>query len=168
MCVNGCKLYYPGDNSFAFSYCKEARYESETSSGGVNQVVKKNYQIPLSRQLAEFLSYESNITKINNYKKLVAESHLQAPKHLYKDIFDGQAHFEPKENTELTLALHIDEFNPFKRESVSMTIVKATLLDLPPEDRVKRENIFIIAVIPGPKKSRRTYLAFCILFFKIY
>ncbi|KAG2233246.1 hypothetical protein INT48_001695 [Thamnidium elegans] len=104
MYVKECKLYYPSDKSLVCPYCKEPRYKSDTLFDGYNQAVQKNHQLPLRWQLAEFLSYDPNVTKISNYKKLVADSHLQAPEHLYKDVFDGQAHYGPKENTELTLA----------------------------------------------------------------
>jgi hypothetical protein len=73
------------------------------------------------------------------------------------DVFDGKAsEFLEASNNQLSLALlHVDGFNPFKRGGVSMTTVIITILDLPPEERVKQENILVLDIVPACQKRSK-------------
>ncbi|OAD74570.1 hypothetical protein PHYBLDRAFT_167974 [Phycomyces blakesleeanus NRRL 1555(-)] len=133
MGINGCKMYYSGDASIACCFCNE------------------------ERQLADFLANSANFSKLVKYKKTIIENSLSVKEPVYKNIFNGSIFCGVRGMKELSLALNIDGFNSFKRGEISMTIIIATILDLPPTERYKQENIFIISIIPGPKKPKSLF-----------
>ncbi|OAD71605.1 hypothetical protein PHYBLDRAFT_170266 [Phycomyces blakesleeanus NRRL 1555(-)] len=150
MCINGCKMYYPGDASIACCFCNEERYEGILPR-------KTTYQLSIGRQLADFLANSANVSKIVEYKKTIIEDSLTVKEPVYKNVFNGSVFGEVRGMKELSLVLHIDGFNLFKRGGISITIIMVTILDLTPTERYKQENIFIISIISGPKKPKNLF-----------
>lgn len=62
--------------------------------------------------------------------------------------------------SKLLLAMHADGYNAPKVSDRSMTIVMFTILNLAPEERVKKENVLITAIIPGPDKPIQLFSFF--------
>lgn len=87
-----------------------------------------------------------------------------------RDIWDGEyvqslqgpnidAKFSsvPKDETRLLLALAVDWFNPFHNrlggKNASSGVLFMTCLNLPPEERLKEENVYLIGILPGRKQQ---------------
>lgn len=163
ICINGCYMYYIGDNRSFCPCCNESRYnhavnDAESSSAG-NKPRAQHQQLPLHKQLAQFLSVKENLDKIESYKSRRKETRDDEVAY---DVFDGQASkFLEDSSNQLCLAIHVDGFNPFKRGGISMTMIMVTILDLPPEERVKQENILVIDIVPpNPKKTKQDLFSF--------
>lgn len=65
---------------------------------------------------------------------------------MYEDFLDGRAQARCEKKIEsdyyIQLAMYTDEFNPFKRGGVNMTLVIFAVLNLPPE--IRQDLVFII------------------------
>ncbi|OAD65935.1 hypothetical protein PHYBLDRAFT_152961 [Phycomyces blakesleeanus NRRL 1555(-)] len=143
-------MYYSGDASIACCFCNEERYEGILPR-------KTTYQLSIGRQLADFLANSANVSKTVEYKKTLIEDFLSVKEPIYKNVFNRSIFGGVRGMKELSLALHINGFNPFKRGGISMIIIMATIVDLPPTERYKQENIFIFSIIPGPKKPKNLF-----------
>jgi hypothetical protein len=132
--------------------------DAESSSAG-NKPRAQHQQLPLHKQLAQFLSVKENLDKIESYKSRRKETRDDEVAY---DVFDGQASkFLEDSSNQLCLAIHVDGFNPFKRGGISMTMIMVTIVDLPPEERVKQENILVIDIVPpNPKKTKQDLFSF--------
>ncbi|KAG8724579.1 hypothetical protein FRC09_016908 [Ceratobasidium sp. 395] len=73
----------------------------------------------------------------------------QFPENEPKSFFDA-----PKDELRLVFMVHHDFFNPYmnktsgKKRSIGMVMM--VCLNLPPDIRYNRENVYLVAVIPGP------------------
>ena len=80
---------------------------------------------------------------------------------LWKDFlqFQGTSFLEAKNS--IAFMLNIDWFQPFKHHTYSIGVVYLAIMNLPRAVRFKRENIIVVALIPGPtepSKNINTYL----------
>jgi len=80
---------------------------------------------------------------------------------LWKDFlqFQGTSFLEAKNS--IAFMLNIDWFQPFKHHTYSIGVVYLAIMNLPRAIRFKRENIIVVALIPGPtepSKNINTYL----------
>ena len=80
---------------------------------------------------------------------------------LWKDFlqFQGTSFLEAKNS--IAFMLNINWFQPFKHHTYSIGVVYLAIMNLPRAVRFKRENIIVVALIPGPtepSKNINTYL----------
>lgn len=76
------------------------------------------------------------------------------------DVFDGQhykdlvkkGHFQEKQD--IALMVSIDGFQIFKQKTDDCWVLLFINTNLPPEQRVKKENLLITTIIPGPKEPK--------------
>lgn len=143
MCLKGCQMFYPGDNSRACSNpkCQEDRYDD---AGRPKAQIE---QLSLAKQLAHLLKtpqFRSDISYKSTRHTAFYSNKSGSNYAFLEDIFDGTAkdkwdgHNEecPTSDYKLDLAMYTDGFNPFKRGGVSMTVVAFVILNLSPELRL--------------------------------
>jgi len=90
-------------------------------------------------------------TQLEAYKKRNNEENL------LRDIYDGRIwkeneKFFEKSGINLGLMLNIDWFCPFSRTKSSVGAIYLSIMNLPREERFKKENMILIGIIPGPKE----------------
>jgi len=88
---------------------------------------------------------------------------------LYRDIYDGEVWKENREffaqsGINLGLMLNIDWFCPFSRTKLSVGAIYLSIMNLPRDERFKKENMILVGVIPGPKEPD-VYISFFSCFF---
>ena len=85
-------------------------------------------------------------------------------KGVYQDIYDGQIwkdfqYIDGKpflaEQNVFALMLNIDWFKPFKHTPASVGAMYVTIMNLPYDQRFKRENVILLGIIPGPSEPKR-------------
>jgi len=76
---------------------------------------------------------------------------------LYRDVYDGKVWKQQEEEGyfdaspyRFALMLNIDWFKPFKHRKYSVGAMYLTVLNLPREERFRKENMLLVGVIPGP------------------
>lgn len=112
---------------------------------------------PFHNWLARFLNLEG-------IEEALTQHLHNPPKDFMTDIWDGSMWKKFKGNVEnepflikegnLAFSLYIDWFNAFGKSSrhASLGNICLVCLNLPPELRLKPENIYLAAIIPGPKE----------------
>lgn len=74
---------------------------------------------------------------------------------IWKD-FNGRKHDFLTQEGNYALMLNVDWFQPFKHTNYSVGAIYISFLNLPREERFKRENIILIGIIPDMKKEPPT------------
>ena len=83
---------------------------------------------------------------------------------ILKDIYDGRiwADFQTLEGQPFLSSLHtyalmlnLDWFQPYKLTQSSVGALYLTIMNLPYNQRFKRENIILLGIIPGPSEPQR-------------
>jgi Transposase family tnp2 len=75
-----------------------------------------------------------------------------------RDIFDGYRYKELRDNglfhgkRDVALGMSTDGFQIFQQKTHDCWPIALTNLNLPPDVRVKNENIFLYSIIPGPRQ----------------
>jgi hypothetical protein len=117
------------------------------------------FHLSLSEWLATMLHFP-------HFEKALETSltRKQSPQGVYADIWDGNVwstfqningQIFTKQQGHLVFGLFCDWFNPFGKGSArgnSTGVILLFCLSLPPDMRYKKENIFLYAIIPGPKE----------------
>jgi len=114
-------------------------------------------QIFFYRQLSQMLHNKMSdphyVSLVNCWRQREAD---------YEDIYDFPLWREHatkgilKYDNNLALMLHLDFFNPFGRSRKKYSIggIYVTNLNLPRKIRFKKENILVLAIVPGPKEPK--------------
>lgn len=71
---------------------------------------------------------------------------------IWKD-FNGRKHDFLTQEGNYALMLNVNWFQPFKHTNYSVGAIYISFLNLPTEERFKRENIILIGIIPDLKKE---------------
>ena len=83
---------------------------------------------------------------------------------VYQDIYDGKIWKELRyidgkpflaKQYVFALMLNIDWFKPFKHTPASVGAMYVTVMNLPYDQRFKRENVILLGIIPGPSEPKR-------------
>ena len=108
--------------------------------------------------------------KKRNFEKLAQEwKNRKKRENYYADIYDGKIweenlHFLSKDN-HFGLMLNVDWFQPFSSKTYSVGVIYATIMNLPREERFKKENVLILGIIPGPEEPDVIFFFFFFFFF---
>ena len=74
----------------------------------------------------------------------------------------GKLFIDRGEKVRLAFAMHVDFFNPngvrVRGNSDSIGVISLTNLNLPESIRLESQNIFLVAIIPGPRKPTETQI----------
>ncbi|OAD75360.1 hypothetical protein PHYBLDRAFT_143616 [Phycomyces blakesleeanus NRRL 1555(-)] len=147
ICHNDCKLYNDSHETVCLN-CGEAHYKNNAKDkDGLSIPVKTMIQIPLARQLALCLANDTTRNEM-----MYRHNHQSSQNGSKSDIFDGQAyelikHLFSDEN-DITISLSVDCFAPHKVSGL-VTILHATMLNLPPMIRYKCKQMIQITMIPA-------------------
>ncbi|KAL0144404.1 hypothetical protein V8B55DRAFT_1325814 [Mucor lusitanicus] len=128
MCPQGCYLYAQSSAILTFPRCGSNRFRDST-----NQPAASHHYLPLEEQLARFLICDDNRSKLMTLSQIRAHHQNE-----YHSVFDGSVFNQMKaqvQEDDLFIALYMDAFQPFDRSSHSMTLVMATLYNLPISER---------------------------------
>ena len=91
-------------------------------------------------------------------EKLEEWRHKCRESHLFTDIYSGNvwkewtSDFFSSERL-LGFMLNIDWLQPFKRVQNSVAPIYLVLMNLPSNDRYKRENLILVSIIPNLEKE---------------
>lgn len=149
-CVKSCCAFTGNlKNLQECPICKEARYKSNLNGRkkmaffSLKDRFLIQYQNP-ARSLE--LQYRKNYTTSQEY--------LQCRS--YGDIFDGKRYQELVEEghfmdyRDIALTASLDGYNIFKQKTDDCWIILFINANIQPENRVKKNNLLIGALIPGP------------------
>ncbi|GES76293.1 transposase domain-containing protein [Rhizophagus clarus] len=129
--------------------CGEKRYKSNSN----DQIGRKKMAyFPLKDRFV--IQYQNSSRSLelqyrNNYT--TSQEYLQYRS--YGDVFDGgryqeEGHF--MDYRDIALIASLDGYNIFKQKTDDCWIILFINANIPPENRVKRNNLLIGALIPGP------------------
>ncbi|XP_048254385.1 uncharacterized protein LOC125381544 [Haliotis rufescens] len=137
--------------------CGAQLLQSMTLSSGKKKLVPhKNYYFKsLKDSLFNFLSRPGFEEKCEQWRdRVVSDGTLH-------DVYDGRiwksfsgTYLKKKRN--YGLMLNLDWFQPFKHVKYSVGVMYLVILNLPREERYKRENVIIVGIIPHMKKEPPT------------
>lgn len=140
VCRKGCKLFAADEEVCEF--CLEKRYRAtKRNSDGTEKPIPAATMsyLPLSAQLSTYF------VKKETRERLLYR-HQYVPTEGFVDVFDGDIY---KANRHLftneynvAISLSIDGFVPCNSPGVSLTVVHATILNLPPEERYNLMALF--------------------------
>ena len=116
-----------------------------------------------------YLGLENSILSLfrqaHMYELLVNSATKYRPSSVLTDVHNGNiwAEFQtfngkPFLSDPLCLALcmNVDWFQPHKHVTYSFGIIYLPIMNLPREERYKRENILLIGILPGPQETSRS------------
>lgn len=152
-CINSCYAF-TGEYSKAISCpkCQQTRFFEDSK----NHVARKKMAFfPLKDRFIIQYNDEHRSQELQYRYKYVSSADYQAKKQ-YGDIFDGyrykeliqEGHFS--EYRDIALTGSLDGYQIFKQKTDDCWIVLFINANLPPEDRVKKNNLLISTIIPGP------------------
>ncbi|KAG2190279.1 hypothetical protein INT46_003990 [Mucor plumbeus] len=133
---------------------KSLRFHQLLEDNGVNKSA--------TEKIINFLNNEMYIGR-HEYKGKKSNKH-PSEESLFTDFYDGttfQKIRSPNYNHEMhtiDLALYCDGFCPFERSKTKMTLIMFSILNLPPQERYKQENLISIAVPIGIHKPSDIFL----------
>ena len=142
----------------------KGKYSQECSSDLVQKVNIKSGQkyVPIKYYCYKSVinSIEQILSRPGMLEKCRKWRDRKIPDDVYCDIYDGEVWkkfdngFFIKNNNTCGLSLNIDWFQPYKhRPDVSIGVIYLVLLNLPREERYKRENWVLAGVIPNLRKE---------------
>ena len=133
------------------------------------KLVKEIVMINGSRKVYPLKSFCYNDLKVAVKKLLLRPNFLnkcnswrerQAPDGFLADVYDGQVwqsffgdNGRYPEKNHLGFMLNVDWFQPFTRRSTSVGAIYLTCLNLPREERYKKENILVAGIIPAMRNG---------------
>lgn len=166
-CYNGCMLFRKEHKDKTIcDKCKQPRYHQRDSSG-LNKHLK-----PVARKVLRYLSIIPRLKRlfmseeIAKYMGSHKETHSDKPGVMMHPS-DGEAwkHFDKefpefaKEPRNVRLGLCTDGFTPFSFSAAPYSCWPVFLVpyNLPPSMCMKKENIFLTLVIPGPQHPGKNW-----------
>jgi hypothetical protein len=155
MCVNSCCAYTGQYKDYVqCEYCKAPRFQD--ISANKNCVSRRQmayfsikdrliiqYQDPIR---SKELRYRANYIHHDNFK--------------IGDVFDSERYRELlscgffNDERDVALIESVDEYQIFRQRTDDCWIVLIINSNLCPENRVKKENLMITSIIPGPKEPK--------------
>jgi len=151
-CVKSCCAFTGNlKNLQECPICGEARYKNSKKKIGK----KKMAFFPLkNRFIIQYQNYNRSLELQYRNNYITSQKYLQ--NRSYGDIFDGRRYQELVEEGHFTdyrdiaLTASLDGYNIFKQKTDDCWIILFINANLRPENRVKRDNLLIGALIPGP------------------
>ena len=149
MCVNSCEAF-TGKKSEATScsICKENRYNIKRKPrkvAGYFPLIPRIRMQYKDRTRSKQLMYRANY--LNDPEKL-------------GDIYDGELYKKIvnegllPDSRDIVFSISLDGYQIFRQQRDDCWVILVINHNLPPEVRVKKENLLIVAVIPGPKQPK--------------
>lgn len=134
LCPNGCMLFMDNEKETC-DKCKSARF-GDPDRNGRRKCLSSTIYLPLRDQLALILARPETRNKLIRLSEL-PDREDDSP---MKDIFDGEAwnseqKFLFNDPYDLALCVFVDGFKPFKRTSISLTLVHVIVMNFPPRER---------------------------------
>jgi hypothetical protein len=162
MCVNSC-CAFTGDlaNNTSCPLCGEVAYIGQSSTSGTSTArsprkvftflplldrFKLQYNNP---ERSSELRYRHNYVNSDEYEN-----------NSISDIFDGRLYKELVEDgyftgeRDIALIGSTDGYQIFKQKTDDCWVIMFINTNLPPDKRVKKENLLISAIIPGPHQPK--------------
>jgi hypothetical protein len=153
-CVNSCIAYtepYHLETQCPFIKCKEPRYDAR-------DLPRQTYDlIPITHRLRLQYANSKRAEILKGYRKGLAEDPW--PDGL-RDYWDGELHKKHKadgffeDDHDIALAFSTDGLQLFPKGQYGVWPLLLINLNLPPEIRVKKDNLILCGVIPGPNSPK--------------
>ncbi|KAG2216889.1 hypothetical protein INT45_010585, partial [Circinella minor] len=147
VCPNGCYMYTDSSISNC-PHCNSLRFKPSRNDKTIPMTT--THQLPLSQHLGSYFQSPA-------LRHLMGYRWRQSVQTTMKDIFDGTAYLSMrdqlfKQPEDIAIGLFTDGFNVFKKRSYTITLVMATILNLPPEER------YILSIFIQPLLSELAVL----------
>ena len=131
VCPNGCYMYTDSSISNNCPHCNSPRFKPSRNDKTIPMTT--THQLPLSQHLGSYFQSPA-------LRHLMGYRWRQSVQTTMKDIFDGTTYMSMrdqlfKQPEDIAIGLFTDGFNVFKKRSYTITLVMATILNLPPEER---------------------------------
>jgi len=161
VCEDNCMLFWKDDEKLLkCRFCGKDRYKPKAEGGGKNIPYQRMFYMPIGDRLKRLYQSERTASHMRwHAEHLSPEGEMHHPS-------DGEAwkHFQkvyPQfalEPRNVYLALSTDGFNPGGMHSQDHSVwpVMVTTYNLPPDMCMKRENLFLSVLVPGPKHPKKS------------
>ncbi|KAG2209048.1 hypothetical protein INT45_004550 [Circinella minor] len=152
-CPNGCRLYT--DYISVACSCGLQRYK--TTNLPNLQAVSSMLYMPLAQQLAALIASDSK----REHLMTLSNRESEEPG-VREDFFDGDVYKTRRclfnRDLDIAISLFIDGFTPFRKSKTNMTIFNIIILNLPPKEQYKNENMIQVCILPVKPKSIDNFL----------
>lgn len=150
MCINSCIAFTSTFSDLTqCPICNEPRFYLEGSKKGQPRKVASYFSL-IERLKLQFGNYE-------RAQLMLYRSTYQTIPGLYKDIFDGTLYLQHlsdglfSDPRDLVLTGSLDGYQIFRQKRDDCWVIMFINCNLPPHLRVKKQNLLVGAIIPGPK-----------------
>ncbi|KAG2219222.1 hypothetical protein INT45_004582 [Circinella minor] len=152
-CPNGCHLYT--DYISIACLCGLQRYKATNLPN--LQAVSSMLYMPLAQQLAALIASDSKREHL-----MTLSSRESEEPGVREDFFDGDVYKTRRSlfngDLDIAISLFIDGFTPFRKSKTNMPIFNIIILNLPPKERYKNENMIQVCILPVKPKSMDNFL----------
>ncbi|TGO31563.1 hypothetical protein BHYA_0524g00010 [Botrytis hyacinthi] len=157
-CVKSCMAYTgskSADDCCSYGSCREPRWHKGTNKKGESRPRKQYLFFPLKGRLsAQFRSFKAEC--LTTYRASFDRiEDRDGDEKEWEDVFDGdlyQNYHRKKLAEDIALALLQDGAQITKINNHHICPVILLNLNLPPKERVKKQNFLLSCLIPGPRK----------------
>ncbi|CAA7043670.1 unnamed protein product [Microthlaspi erraticum] len=161
VCQDNCMLFWKGDDKLLkCRFCGKDRYKPKPGGGGKKVPYQRMFYMPIGDRLKRLYQSERTASHMRwHAEHLSPEVEMHHPS-------DGEAwkHFNkvyPQfavEHRNVYLALSTDGFNPGGMHSRDHSVwpVIVTPYNLTPDMCMKKENLFLSILVPGPKHPKKS------------
>jgi len=153
MCTNSCIAFTSNFSDLTeCPICQQPRFYSSEKKQGQSRKVASYFSL-IERLKIQFQNEE-------RIKLMLYRSTYQATSGIYKDIFDGTLYQQHLSNNffsnfrDIALTGSIDGYQIFRQKRDDCWVIMFINCNLPPQIRVKKQNLLIGAIIPGPKTPK--------------
>lgn len=158
ICVNSCCAYTgPFDKNVSCPYCGEDRYQMLQNRERKPRKQASYFSL-VERLKIQYSCHERS--KEMMYRKEYTSSIEYVTEETIGDVFDGAIYKNLvaggffQDHRDIALSASIDGYQIFKQRNEENWIVLFLNNNLPPNVRVKKENLMIAAMFPGPKAPK--------------